>query len=322
MHYKLVDNTGMEIPKFRDPLPEDRLTEKERGERIRVLDEFSKKLKKEGKRAAIDARPAIRQMLIYVGNRLELLDLENRHARGLAKYDFFLARAAKPVPQGLIGQAADVVLDLGLRDQEKMIRSLEEDTEPLVAEISRVAAEIDRLMDERQIPDEENYVLRPSACLPDVAIRDEDASPQSGSTPEFLPCDSLHRSNRPNGKPPGQNSIPDPTDINLVREWIEQGRLTIKAKGKTYRRNHLADKLIQPDYFTPWQRVVAVLIFGYDMSPGAIGKLVSRHPKTVTGHRKVAEDKMAKDPAMKDLLRNYKRKNRRSREEGDTSWPA
>ena len=156
----------MAIPKFRNPLPEDRLSEKERDERILMLDEFSNKLKKERKRAGINDRTAIRQLLIYVGKRLDLLDLENRRARALAQYDSLLGHTAKPVPQGLIGVATDAVLDFGLRNREKMIGSHEERTESLVAEISLQAQGIDRLLDERSSPDKENYVLRPSSCIP------------------------------------------------------------------------------------------------------------------------------------------------------------
>lgn len=350
------------MPKFRNPLPEDRLSERERDERIRMLDEFSKKLKKERKRAGIDDRTAIRQMLIYVGKRLDLLDLENRHARALAQYDSLLGRTAKPVPQDLIGVATDAVLDFGLKDREKMIRSHEGRTESLIAEISLLAQEIDRLLDQRQSPDKENYVLRPSSCLPEVAVRDEEVPAIAASTPE-LPKDDgpqsdtaceapktgeqstveadlvdkatadigrnkdqskrhdFSQSNNPKGRLAGPTPTQQPSNKRSSREWLEPRKSTITVHGKPYGRNHLADKLMQCDYFTERQRDAAVLWHGYDMRDVAISVLLHCKPKTVYDHRKGADSKIAKDPTMQVLLRNYNRRIRRSKEEEDLSRP-
>lgn len=320
------------MPKFHNPLPEDRLSEKERDERIGVLDEFSKKLKKERKRAGIDDRTAIRQLLIYVGKRLDLLDVENRRARALAQYDSLLGRTTKPVPQGLIGVAADAVLDFGLKDREKMIRSHEEDTEPLIAEISLLAPEIDKLLDQRPSPDKENYVLRPSSCLPEVAVMDEDASSKSGSAPELprndgpqadtgeqnVEEDDLvgttpaeidrdeNRSNGPNGKASKPSPTPQQKDRDFDKAWLNQRKPRIMVRGKPYNRNHLADPLMQRDYFTEPQLDVAVLWLGYEMRDTAIAELLGRSRKTVYDHRKAARALIAEDHAMRILLKNFK----------------
>jgi DNA-binding CsgD family transcriptional regulator len=246
------------------------------------------------------------------------------------------------------------VLDFGLKDREKMIRSHEEDTEPLIAEISLLAPEIDKLLDQRRSPDKENYVLRPSSCLPEVAVRDEDASSKSGNTPELPKSDSPHtdkpreareageqnavetdpvdstsadsgrnqdRSNSPKGKTPKPNPAPQPNGDGANKEWLEQRKSTIRVKGKPYGRNHMADKVMQVGYFTERQRDVAVLSYGYDMRDAVISTLLDCDPKTVYDHRKGADSKLAKDHTMQVLLRNYKRRNGRSREEEDPSLP-
>jgi hypothetical protein len=176
----------MAITNFREPLPEDRLSEEERDKRIRIFDQFSKKLKTEMRAADFDDKSAIRQLLNYAGQRLKLLDLENRHARGLAKYDSLLGATAKPVSQGLIGVAVDAVLDFGLRDREKVIKNHEEDTEPLIAEISLLAPEIDKLLDQRLNPDKEDPVLRPSSCLPETATVNQLESSIFENAPKLL----------------------------------------------------------------------------------------------------------------------------------------
>jgi len=342
----------MAISKFRDPLSEDRLSERERDERIRSLDQFSQRLKKEMRTAAFEDRIAIRQSLVYVGKRLDLLDLENRHARGMAQYDSLLARTTKPVPQGLVGVTADALLDLGLCDREKIARRHEEETEALIEKISILAPEIDRLLDQRQSPDKENYVLRPSSCLPEAAIRDEDALSKSGNTPELPSSDTApeppemvepdtveahlvdtahgeislnkNRSNSPGGKGPRPNPTTQQNEKGSSKAWLDQKKSPITVHGKPYVRNHMADMLMQMNSFSEKQRDVAVLCYGYEsdghgMSDTEISTLLHCTRKTVYGHRKTADSKIAQAPALVLLLSNYKRKKRRSEEEEDTS---
>jgi hypothetical protein len=300
----------MAFPNFRKPLPEDRLSEKERNERIRILNQFSKKLKKEMRTSTFEDRIAIRQLLVFVGKRLELLDLENRHARGMAQYDSLLARTTKPVPQGLVGVTANALLDLGLHDRKKMIRRHEKATEPLIAEISLMAPEIDRLLDQRPSVDNENSILRPNSCLPEEPNRAEDAPSKSGST---------------NGKDPDSNPTRNARKNGANEVWLDPKNSRIVVDGKTYWRNHLADKIMQMKSLTERQRDAAVLSCGYrmgdesgsQMGDEAIGTLMGGKRKTVYGHRKAAESKMRQDPVMRLLLNNLKRKIEESEDHDD-----
>jgi len=310
----------MAIPEFRNPLPEDRLTEEQRDERIKAFDEFAKKLRKETKKSSIDGKTAIRRLLDYVGKRLVLLDLENRHARALAQFDSLLARTTKPVPQGLIGVATSAVLDFGRKDREKIIRRHEEQTEPLLREISLLAPKIDKLLDQRPSPDKEKDVLRPSSCLPESATKDEDASSKSESTPELprsegddlvgtAPAEIGPGTNRSGGLnciAPNLCPTPKQMGMDLNKEWLSQKKPRIVVQGKPYNRNYLADHLMERDYFTEPQLNVAVLWLGYKMSDAAIGRLLGRSRKTVYDHRKATGALIDADPAMHILLKNFK----------------
>ena len=331
------------MPTFRTTLPEDQLSEKERDERARILAQFAKRLRKEIKTADLEDRIAIRRLLVYVGKRLDLLDVENRYGRAFKRFDFLLGHTTKPVPQGLLGVAADTTLNLGLKDTERLMRRHEARTASLIAEISMLAPEIDKLLDQRPSSDQENFMLRPSSCLPEAAMSDEHASSGSGNTPDLHERDSpdtdklgeplevgeqnaigagpigtmsadtgrdKDRSDLGKGKTPKPNPAPQPDLDEPNRDWLEPRKLTIKVHGKPYGRNHLADKMMQVDYFTERQRDVAVLCYGYDMRDAVISTLLHCNPKTVYGHRKGAESKLARDPEMQILLRNYKRKSR------------
>lgn len=303
----MADNRVMTIPKFRDPLPEDRLSEREREERIRVLDQFSKKLKKERKAAGFDDRIAIRQLLLYVGKRLDLLDLENRHGRVLAQFDSLLCRTAKPVPQGLLGVAADAFLDFGLKDRERMIQRHEKDINPLIAEISSMAPDVNGLLDQRPNPDKENHVLRPSSCLPEKPIMDEDAPSKSGSA---------------NGKNQGSNPTLKPRKKGV---WLDPENTKIVVDDKTYWRNCMANRIMQMKGLTERQCDAAVLLHGYQMgdenrsqmSDTDIGTLMSCSRRTVYGHLIEAESRMRQLPVMRDLLISHKRKIKRSEDDKD-----
>lgn len=324
--------------KFRDHLPEDRLTEGQRDERIKTLDKFAKKLSKESKRVSVDGKAAIRLMLDYVGKRLVLLDLENRHARGLSQFDSLLARTTRPVPQSLIGVATSAVLDFGRKDRERIVRRHEAQTEPLIKEISLLAPEIDKLLDLRPSPDKENCVLRPSSCLPETGIAPPDASSHSEKTTEPPTVDtaaeSLEAPSPDTGKPDrieaapaeigrsekqfksSQRKVSKPRTEGQARvdAWIEMGIRTIKTDGKTFYRNHLADKLTTVEGFTKDQRNAAVLYYGYGTSGRDSGlsdeehaKLVGCHRSTIYDHRMAADSKMDSDPSLKARLRSSKR---------------
>jgi len=304
---RAADNGDMTNPNFRDPLPEDLLSERERDERICILDQFSKKLKEERKAAGFDDRIAIRQLLVYVGKRLDLLDIENRHARGLAQYDSLLGRTTKPVPQDLIGVAADAILDYGLKDREKMIRRHERNTEPLIAEISLLAPEIDKLLEQRQADDRDKFVLRPSSCLSEAASMNQDAPSKFEITPEHPYSDGAQTAtarktnkvgehiaeedelddtmptavgwnkkqpNRPNTKAPKTIPPTQSSDIKPNREWLEQRKSIIKVNKKPYGRNSMADALMKREYFSEPQLNVAVLWLGYAMGDTPIANLL------------------------------------------------
>lgn len=298
----------MSTPSFRVPLPEDRLSEKERNERIRILDRFAKKLKKDRKGVSFDDKNAIRQLLHYAGKRLELLDLEDRHARGLAKYDSLLGSGAKPVPQSLFGVAADALRRRLLRGREKMIRRHEEATKPLIKEISLMASDINGLLDERPLTapdldgldkrlslDEANHVLRPISCLPEVAVNDEDAPSESENAADHVSKPKVTRK-------PGA--------------WLDPGNTKIFVDGETYWRNRLADKISQMKGLTDRQRDAAILSCGYQsgkvprskMSDATIAALMGCKRKTVYDHRSGAISKMRKDSEMRQLLDSLKPK--------------
>lgn len=352
-----LDDIGtMAIPKFRTPLPEDRLLEEERKDRASALEKFAKKLRTERKTASLDDRSHIRDLLVYVKKRLRLLDLEDKHARGLERYDFLLGYTTKPVPQGLLGVAAGATLDLGLKDTERVIRRHESRTESLIKEISISARRIDKLLDQRPCRDEEDYVLRPSSCLPELAITDDSASSKSGDTPELqktedpksdeaetdvasesqvaefqsakedgsgdaAPAEVGHDKVRPDsssGK--ASKSTPKSTisDEVLRKKFLESKRPIIEVFGNRYSRHFIVNRMADLKYLTIRQRVAAVLGFGYDMEDSAIAKLMGIARRTVYDHLRAAESGIAKDPSMELFLKSYKRKKRINKEE-DTS---
>lgn len=198
----------MAITSFREPLPEDRLSEEERDKRIHIFDQFSKKLKKEMRTAAFEDRNAIRQLLVYVGKRLDLLDVENRYGRAFKRFDFLLGHTTKPVPQDLIGVAANAALDLGRKDTESLIGSHQLRAASLIAEISMLAPAIDKLLDQRPSLDKVNYVLRPSSCLPVVEVENEDAPSYLENTSQPAKPD-LPKPELANGDEPLTKIVPE-----------------------------------------------------------------------------------------------------------------
>lgn len=339
----------MAITSFREPLPEDRLSEEERDERARIFAQFAKKLRIEMKTAGLDDGIAIRQLLVYVGKRLDLLDLESRHARGLAQYDALLARTAKPVPQGLVGVAVDALLDLGLHDRERMIRRHEEGSERLIEEISLLAPKIESLLDHRPSPDRENHVLRPSSCLPAVEAGSENDEPSDSKSTSKLPKPELSNSVEPPTEIVGEAQTgaiqnvkedesgctePAELDLDKVRpgsisgkaskstqkskisdevlrkKWLDSKRPTIEALKTVYSRNFIASRIEDLEYLTIRRRVAAVLWFGYDMEDSAISELMGIARRTVFDHRREAEAEMAKDPSMERFLKSYRRRAR------------
>lgn len=298
----------MAINSFREPLPEDRLSEKERNKRTRILDRFAKKLKKERKGSGFDDKTAIRQLLHYVGKRMELLDLEDRHARGQTKFDSLLGARAKPVPQGLIGVTADALRRRLLRGREKMIRHHGEETKPLIKEISLMAPDINGLLDKRPLMapdidgldkhlslDEANHVLRPISCLPEVAVSDEDASSKFESATDNDSRPKLTRK-------PGA--------------WLDPENTKIPTDAGTYWRNRLADNILKMKGLTDRQRDAAILSYGYQtgnasrshMSDAVIANLMGCERKTIYDHRRGAVSKMRKDSEMRQLLDSHKGK--------------
>lgn len=344
----------MAITSFREPLPEDRLSEEERDKRIHIFDQFSKKLKKEMRTAAFEDRNAIRQLLVYVGKRLDLLDVENRYWRALKRFDFLLGHTTKPVPQDLIGVAANAALDLGRKDTESLIGSHQLRAASLIAEISMLAPAIDKLLDQRPSLDKDNYVLRPSSCLPAVEVGSENDAPSDSENTSKLPKPELSNSDEPQTEIVGEaqtgavqnvkqedsgDAAPPEIDLDKVhpisssgkasksaqksklsdevlrKDWLDSKRPTIEVLGKPYPRHFIANRIKDLEYLTIRQRVAAVLWFGYGMEDSAISKLMGIARRTVFDHRRAAESELAKDPSMERFLKSYKRKARIKNEE-------
>ena len=100
-----------------------------------------------------------------------------------------------------------------------------------------------------------------------------------------------------------------PSEEDLRKEWLDSKKPMITVGGKTYGRNHIADKLMHLKYQTVRQRVAVVLRYGYNMGDVAIGALLHCVHKGPYDHRRAAEFKMKKDPTLKHLLLDSRRKN-------------
>ncbi len=150
VYHAIADDIHVSNFPYRTLLPEDRLSKKERQQRIGTLVSFAKKLRAEVKKADLDQRSDIRRMLDYIGKRLSLLDRENWQAVGMGRYDFLLGRATRPDPSSLPGAATLALVKIGLRDTEKTVQRYSSEVANLIADISAMAPEIDRLLDLRR----------------------------------------------------------------------------------------------------------------------------------------------------------------------------
>lgn len=139
-----------------------------------------------------------------------------------------------------------------------------------------MAPDVDTLLDERGIGANED--LRPKSCLPEEGIK---RTAKSEKPKLIKPAQSNDISNKP---------------------WLDPTHKSFKIMGKTYGRSRYASAYSELSGFTPGQRDVATLMYGYGMtSDTAIASLMKRNRKTVYRHKKACESKMDRPEVQREL---------------------